>query len=93
MGNRTKRYGVKNPVLPTAAVAAIALARAGEAEGALAVAEEYRQAAEAWGTPRVKGIALHCQGVVEGGERGTGLLREAIATLRRSRGAWSRHGP
>ena len=86
VGNRTKRYGVKNPVLPTAAVAAIALARAGEAEGARAVAEEYRQAAEAWGTPRVKGIALHCQGVVEGGERGTGLLREAVATLRRSPG-------
>lgn len=86
VGNRLKRYGVKNPVLPTTAVAAIALARAGEAERARAVAEEYRQAAERWGTPRVEGIALHCQGVVEGGERGMELLRDAVATLRRSPG-------
>ena len=81
---RAKRFGVKNPVLPTAAVAAIALARAGDTEAARAAAEEYRQAAENWGTPRVKGIALHVQGVVEGGERGIELLREAVATLERS---------
>jgi DNA-binding CsgD family transcriptional regulator len=81
---RAKRFGVKNPVLPTAAVAAIALARGGDAESARAAAEEYRQAAENWGTPRVKGIALHAQGVVEGGERGIELLREAVATLKRS---------
>jgi DNA-binding CsgD family transcriptional regulator len=86
LGNRTKRYGVKNPVLPTAAVAAVALAQAGDAEKARALAEEYRQAAENWGTPRVKGVALHAQGVVEGGERGIELLREAVATLRRSPG-------
>ncbi len=86
VGNRAKRDGIMNPVLPTAAVAAIALARAGEAEGARAVAEEYREAAEAWGTPRAEGIALHCQGVAEGGERGIELLREAVATLRRSPG-------
>jgi DNA-binding CsgD family transcriptional regulator len=79
-----KRYGVKNPVLPSAAVAAIALARAGDKEAARAAAEEYRQAAENWGTPRVKGIALHAQGVVEGGERGIELLRAAVATLERS---------
>jgi DNA-binding CsgD family transcriptional regulator len=84
VANRVKRHGMKNPLLPTAAVAAIALARAGEAEGARAVAEEYRQAAETWGTPRTEGIALHCQGVAEGGERGIELLREAVGTLERS---------
>jgi DNA-binding CsgD family transcriptional regulator len=84
VGSRAERNGVKNPVIPTAAVAAIALAEAGEREGARAVAESYRQGAETWGTSRVKGIALHCQGVVEGGERGIELLREAVATLQRS---------
>jgi DNA-binding CsgD family transcriptional regulator len=86
LASRRERHVVKNPVLPTAAVAAIALAGAGEREGARAVAESYRQAAETWGTPRVTGIALHCRGVVEGGERGIELLREAVATLRRSPG-------
>ena len=86
VSDRMKRHGVKNPVLPTAAVAAIELVRAGEIERARAAAEEYRQAAERWGTPRVKGIALHCQGVVDGGEQGIQLLREAVATLRRSPG-------
>jgi DNA-binding CsgD family transcriptional regulator len=74
----------KNPLIPTAAVAAIALAGAGKPEAARALAERYRHAAERWGTPRVKGIGLHCRGVVEGGERGIELLREAVATLRRS---------
>jgi DNA-binding CsgD family transcriptional regulator len=84
VSNRSERVGIKNPVLPTRAVVAIALAGAGEREAALAAAKAYHQAAEAWSTPRVKGTALHCRGVVEGGERGMELLREAVATLRRS---------
>jgi DNA-binding CsgD family transcriptional regulator len=85
--NRSKRYGLKNAVRPpSAAVGAIALARAGDAGAARAVAEEFHQAAESWGTPRVKGVALHAQGVVEGGERGIELLRQAVATLRDSPG-------
>jgi len=81
---RAKHVGFKNPWLPTGAVAAIALASAGEAQAARASAESYRRSAERWGTSRVKGIALHCQGIVEGGEPGTELLREAVAMLRRS---------
>jgi DNA-binding CsgD family transcriptional regulator len=84
VANRSERLGIKNPLLPTRAVVAIALTGAGEHEAALAAADAYHKAAEAWGTPRARGIALHCRGVVEGDERGMELLREAVATLRRS---------
>jgi DNA-binding CsgD family transcriptional regulator len=84
VADRGKRLGFKNPVLPTGAVAAIALSAAGEDEAARAAAESYRCSAELWGTPRVKGIAQHCEAVVKGGDRGIQLLREAVATLRRS---------
>jgi DNA-binding CsgD family transcriptional regulator len=84
VARRAKHVGFKNPVLPTGARAAIAFASAGEAQAARASAESFRRSAERWGTSRVKGIALHCQGIVEGGEQGTELLREAVATLRRS---------
>jgi DNA-binding CsgD family transcriptional regulator len=84
VAERGERLGFKNPWLPSGAVAAIALAGAGEGEAARSAAESYRRSAEIWGTSRVKGIAQHCQGVVEGGERGIGLLREAASTLRRS---------
>jgi DNA-binding CsgD family transcriptional regulator len=84
VAKRAKHVGFKNPVLPTGAIAAIAFASAGEAQAARASAESYRRSAERWGTSRVKGIALHCQGIVEGGEPGIELLREAVAVLRRS---------
>jgi DNA-binding CsgD family transcriptional regulator len=84
VANRSERLGIKSPVIPTRAVTAIALAAAGERQAARAEAEAYRQAAETWDTPRAKGIALHCQGVVEGGERGVELLREAVTTLTHS---------
>jgi DNA-binding CsgD family transcriptional regulator len=84
VADRSERVGFKNPWLPTSAVAAIALAGAGEGDAARAAAESYRRSAEIWGTSRVKGVALHCAGVVDGGERGIELLREAVFTLRRS---------
>ena len=84
LSERLERYGWSNPLYPTDAVAAMALAGAGEREAARAAAERYNRAAERWGTPRAKGIALHCRGVVEGGARGVELLRDAIETLRRS---------
>jgi DNA-binding CsgD family transcriptional regulator len=82
--SRGERQGIKNPVLPTGAVAAIALAHAGEREAARGAAESYRRLAENWGTTSVKGIALHCQGVVEGGDGGIELLHEAVNALRGS---------
>jgi DNA-binding CsgD family transcriptional regulator len=84
LSERFVRYGWSNPLYPTDAVRAIALAGAGETEAAREAAEKYRHAAEHWGTPRARGIALHCRGIVEGGDQGREMLRDAIATLRRS---------
>jgi DNA-binding CsgD family transcriptional regulator len=84
LSERFERFGWSNPLYPTDAVAAVALAGAGETEAAHARAEKYRLAAERWGTPRAKGTALRAQGTVEGGETGIDLLREAVATLERS---------
>jgi DNA-binding CsgD family transcriptional regulator len=84
LAGRLERYGWSNPLYPTDAVAAMALAGAGETEAARAAAERYSRAAERWGTPRAKGIALRCRGVVEGGARGVELLRDALVELRRS---------
>jgi ATP/maltotriose-dependent transcriptional regulator MalT len=81
---RLERHGWSNPLYPTDAVAAVALAGAGQTEAARATADRYRRAAERWGTPRANGIALRCQGVVEGGDRGMKYLWDAVAMLRRS---------
>jgi DNA-binding CsgD family transcriptional regulator len=84
LSERFERFGWSNPLYPTDAVRAIALAGAGEAEAAEEAAEKYRLAAEGWGLARAVGIALHCRGIVEGGDRGRELLNEAVETLRRS---------
>jgi DNA-binding CsgD family transcriptional regulator len=85
LGSRAGRHGTQNFMFfPTAAEAAIALAVSGQQELARPVAELYLGAAKTWGTNRVIGIGLHALGVVEGGERGIELLREAVTTLERS---------
>jgi ATP/maltotriose-dependent transcriptional regulator MalT len=85
VGRRAERHGIENAaLLPTGAVAAIALARSGQQEWARGLAESYLRDAKAWGTPRSIGTGLHALGLAEGGEEGLGLLREAAATLRRS---------
>ena len=40
--------------------------------------------ARAWGAPRPIGLALRTQGLIEGGDAGIELLREAVAELERS---------
>jgi DNA-binding CsgD family transcriptional regulator len=86
LGRRTQRYGSSGAVtwFPTAAVAAIALAGLGQRDPARALAEMYMERAKVWGTSSVIGIGMRCLGVVEGGEQGIALLREAVATLERS---------
>jgi DNA-binding CsgD family transcriptional regulator len=82
LSGRLERFGWINPIYPTDALAAIALAGMGELEEARSRAERYRRAAEHWGLPRARGIALRTLGLVEGGERGIESLHEAVATLR-----------
>lgn len=84
LSQRLDRFGWSNPIYPTDALAAMALAGAGEIDAARERAERYGRASERWGLARTKGIALRCQGLVEGGKRGDELLREAVATLRRT---------
>jgi DNA-binding CsgD family transcriptional regulator len=84
LSERLERYGWSNPIYSTDAVRAIALAGAGEERAAEEAAEKYSRAAEHWGTPRAKGIALRTQGIVKAGDQGTELLRDAVATLRGS---------
>ena len=61
--------------------AAPALAALGERAEALRLAREELDTARAWGAGRSIGTALLANGLVEGGERGLDLLREAVETL------------
>jgi DNA-binding CsgD family transcriptional regulator len=54
---------------------------AGDAVRARGDAERMLAEARAWGTPRAIGMALRAMGLVEGGERGIALLREAVQVL------------
>jgi DNA-binding CsgD family transcriptional regulator len=82
LSGRLERFGWINPIYPTDALAAIALAGTGELEDARTRADRYRRAAEHWGLPRARGIALRTLGLVEGGEQGIESLHEAVATFR-----------
>ena len=82
VGALAQRHGISQSVWsPTGAVAARALAALGQHGPARGLADLYLQGARAWGTARVIGVGLHAVGVVEGGERGVELMREAVATL------------
>lgn len=64
--------------------AAVALARGGERERALQLAQRHLHAARQFGAPRTLGAALRALALVEGGERSLELLAEAVTVLERS---------
>lgn len=66
-----------------ARIASIHLSR-GESADARREADALLASARAWGTPGAIGQALRTSGLVEGGERGLALLREAAEHLERS---------
>ena len=74
--------GLVNPAAGSwrsdAALAHVAL---GERDQALPLVQEELRLAQEWGAPRAIGRALRGLGLVEGGERGIELLREAAAVL------------
>ena len=84
-GRREEATGRINPAAtPWASSVAVALAARGRADEARAgVHEELRRARE-WGVARPIGVALRALGLLEGGEEGIALLREAVAELERS---------
>ena len=76
--------GLRNPVLcswRTTLAVALRERKPDDAGRLLAQELEY---ARATGLPRAEGTALRAAGLVEGGERGIDLLRDAAATLERS---------
>jgi DNA-binding CsgD family transcriptional regulator len=67
---------------PVASTLALALHSLDGDENEVARLLEWElDAARAWGTPRGIGVALRAKGLVEGGEQGVELLREAVSTL------------
>jgi DNA-binding CsgD family transcriptional regulator len=71
-----------NPAwVPWRSQAAIALQRLGRSEEARALAREELELSRGWGAPRTVGISLRALGLVEGGQVGELLLREAVEVL------------
>jgi DNA-binding CsgD family transcriptional regulator/predicted negative regulator of RcsB-dependent stress response len=82
-GDRVTAGGRHNPALVAAwrCGAALALFTLGRREEACTLAAEELQLAHRWGAPGALGRALRVAGIVEGGEEGLKLLREAVAVL------------
>jgi DNA-binding CsgD family transcriptional regulator len=81
-GRRLEAFGMRNPTaIPWRSSAALGLLATGEHEAARRLADEELALARRFGAPRALGIALRAAGLVEGGERGTERLREAVSVL------------
>jgi DNA-binding CsgD family transcriptional regulator len=77
---RTRFPGWVNPAwFPWRSRTAVALARLGRRDEALALAREELAHATVWDAPGARCAALRGLGVLEGGDRGLGLLAEAVA--------------
>jgi DNA-binding NarL/FixJ family response regulator len=84
-GARQRAWGIENPALvPWRSHLAQALARAGEREQALELAEEEVHRARAFGATRELGLALRVRGTALGDRAGADSLAEAVALLERS---------
>ena len=82
LGRRFEAIGGRNPaVYSWRSQAALALLDLGEHEQARRLASEEVELAREWGAPRALGKALRTAGLVEGGEAGLALLREAADVL------------
>jgi DNA-binding CsgD family transcriptional regulator len=82
-GELADQWGILNPaILPWRSAAALSLSALGDQQAARRLCAEEIGAARHWGAGRALGIALHAAGVAQGGDRGIGLLSEAVAVLR-----------
>ena len=82
VGDLAESVQFLNPAfVPWRSQAAIALQRLGRQEEARALAREELELSRSWGAPRTVGISLRALGLVEGGQAGELLLREAVEVL------------
>jgi DNA-binding CsgD family transcriptional regulator/ribosomal protein S18 acetylase RimI-like enzyme len=80
-----RAWGARNPALcPWRSRAALAALQLGNREEADRFAAAELEDARRWQAPRPIGIALRAQGLIEGGDGGVDLLREAVTELERS---------
>ncbi len=80
-----RAWGARNPAIyPWRSGAALAALRLGQRDEARRFAAAEAEDARAWGAPRAIGLALRTQGLIEGGDAGVELLRQAVAELERS---------
>jgi class 3 adenylate cyclase/DNA-binding CsgD family transcriptional regulator len=84
LGDALAAFGHTNPPASYPAwrsLAALEHHALGESPGALALAQEEVELARAWGVPSTLGRALRILGLIEGGDSGVGLIREAVEVL------------
>ena len=85
VGSVATRWGIVNPAaIPWRSAAALSHSALGDSEAARRLAGEELGLARRWGAAREIGVALRAAGLAEGGERGIGLLAEAVIVLRGS---------
>jgi DNA-binding CsgD family transcriptional regulator len=85
VGERLEALGVRNPsYVPWRSQAALVLLGRDELAEAQRLVSEELEIARRWKAPRAVGAALRAAGLVEGGDAGLALLREAVAVLEAS---------
>ncbi|HVF77659.1 MAG TPA: AAA family ATPase [Solirubrobacteraceae bacterium] len=87
---RDERSGLDPAGVPTRASAALAHAQLGEHEHAQRLARQQVDQARVWGTPFALSFALRTAGIIEGGNDGVELLREAAAVVEPSPARYER---
>ena len=81
-GSSAESVEIHNPAyVPWRSHAALALHQLERTEEARALAREELTLSRRWGAPRTVGISLRALGLVEGGQAGEQLLREAVEAL------------
>jgi DNA-binding CsgD family transcriptional regulator len=82
LGDLAESVQFRNPAFVAwRSQAAIALQRLGREREARALAREELELSRGWGAPRTVGVSLRALGLVEGGQAGELLLREAVEVL------------
>jgi DNA-binding CsgD family transcriptional regulator len=81
-GTDFEAIGGRNPAfMPWRSETALALQQLGRRAEARQLAQEELELARTWGAPRALGAALRAAGLIEGGNEGLALLREAVEVL------------